>query len=233
MKGRFLKKILIVSFMKIIAFGDIHEKLANLDAISGEIEGADLLIITGDLTQFGGIKVAKPVIEKLRSINNNILIQAGNLDHPQVEDYLVDLGISFHGKGHTFDDIGIFGCGGGNPSPFNTPNEFTEDEIAGILQRGYENIKDCPIKIMVPHAPPFNTKVDIINSGAHVGSKAVRTFIEKYGPDLCLCGHIHEAAGEDEIGNTQIINGGPFFEGGFIVVDCGAEGLKAELKFLV
>jgi len=218
--------------MKIIAFGDIHERMTNVDLIGSEIENADLLIITGDLTQFGGLSVAGPVIEKLRSLKANTLMQAGNLDHPEVEVHLQALGISLHGKGHVAGPIGIFGCGGGNPSPFNTPNEFEEEEIAGFLIQGYEDVKDCPVKIMVPHAPPFNTKVDIVHSGLHVGSEAVRNFIEKYEPDLCLCGHIHEAAGEDRIGKTHIINGGPFFEGGFVVAHADSTGLKAELRFI-
>lgn len=218
--------------MKIVAFGDIHERIANIDLISREIEEADLLLITGDLTQFGGLVAAGPIIEKLRALNKNVLIQSGNLDHPEVERELERLGISTHGRGHIIGNIGIFGCGGGNPSPFNTPNEFEEEEIAGFLLQGHAEVKDCSIKIMVPHAPPFNTKVDIIHSGLHVGSEAVRNFIEKYEPDLCLCGHIHEATGEDHIGKTHIINAGPFFEGGFVSIEAGPTELKAELRFI-
>ncbi|MDH3976263.1 MAG: metallophosphoesterase [Deltaproteobacteria bacterium] len=218
--------------MKIIAFGDIHEKITNLDLLSHKISEADLLLITGDLTQFGGLKTAAPVIEKLRSLNPNTLMQAGNLDHPEVEGYLEALGISLHGRGHVLGEIGIFGCGGGNPSPFNTPNEFAEEEIAQILKSGFESVRDCPVKIMVPHAPPYDTKVDIVNNGLHVGSKAVRDFIEKYEPRLCLCGHIHEAAGEDYVGKTHIINAGPFFEGGFVVADYTSAKLTAGLRFV-
>lgn len=218
--------------MKIVAFGDIHEKLTNLNFISSETKEADLLLITGDLTQFGGLRAARPIIKELMSLDRKILMQAGNLDHPEVEDYLDDLGISLHGRGHIAGDLGIFGCGGGNPSPFNTPNEFSEKEIADILLRGYEQIKECPVKIMVPHAPPFDTGVDITHSGLHVGSRAVRDFMEQYEPDLCLCGHIHEAAGEDRIGKTHIINAGPFFEGGFIVAHYGPAGLNAELRYV-
>ena len=67
--------------------------------------------------------------------------------------------------------------------------------------------------VYVIHAPPFNTKLDIINSGIHVGSKAVREFIEKEQPYLALHGHIHESpqmSGSfiDKIGNTVCINVG-------------------------
>ena len=61
------------------------------------------------------------------------------------------------------------------------------------------------------HAPPFNTKLDIISSGIHVGSKAIRNFIEKEQPYLTLHGHIHESpkmSGSyvDNIGKTICIN---------------------------
>lgn len=65
----------------------------------------------------------------------------------------------------------------------------------------------------VIHAPPFNTKLDIITTGAHVGSKSIREFIEKEKPLLTLHGHIHESpkmsgSWKDKINNTICINVG-------------------------
>ena len=67
--------------------------------------------------------------------------------------------------------------------------------------------------IYVIHAPPFNTKLDIITTGTHAGSKAVRRFIEKEQPLLTLHGHIHESPSmsgswHDKIGKTICINVG-------------------------
>lgn len=67
--------------------------------------------------------------------------------------------------------------------------------------------------VYVVHAPPFNTKLDVITSGAHVGSKSVREFIEKEQPMLTLHGHIHESpkmsgSWKDKIGKTVCINAG-------------------------
>jgi len=67
--------------------------------------------------------------------------------------------------------------------------------------------------VYVMHAPPWNTKLDMLYDGRHVGSRAVRAFIEKREPYLTLHGHIHEApevSGSyiDKIGNTSCINPG-------------------------
>ncbi|MCP3682564.1 MAG: hypothetical protein GY861_07735 [bacterium] len=67
--------------------------------------------------------------------------------------------------------------------------------------------------IYVIHTPPFNTKLDIIHDGTHVGSKTVRKFIEEEQPPLTLHGHIHESIEMsgffcEKIGNTTIANPG-------------------------
>jgi len=64
----------------------------------------------------------------------------------------------------------------------------------------------------------------------HVGSEAVRSFIENVQPELCICGHIHESMAEDSIGKTRIINPGMLGEGGYVVIRFGQDSLSAELK---
>ncbi len=47
--------------------------------------------------------------------------------------------------------------------------------------------------IYVCHTPPFDTPLDGMPRGRHVGSKALRAFIEQHAPPLTLHGHIHES----------------------------------------
>lgn len=47
--------------------------------------------------------------------------------------------------------------------------------------------------ILVSHAPPFNTNLDLLPDGRHVGSEAVRRFITQRQPILSLHGHFHES----------------------------------------
>jgi len=48
-------------------------------------------------------------------------------------------------------------------------------------------------EIWVMHAPPYGTKLDMINQSQHVGSRAIREAIKKHQPLLTLHGHIHES----------------------------------------
>ena len=83
-------------------------------------------------------------------------------------------------------------------TPFSTPTEFSEEEIADYLRAGY-----------------------------HVGSHSARAFIETYQPDLCSSGHMHEAPGEDAIGRTLLLNPGMLAQGGYVTVTCTPETLTA------
>ena len=102
------------------------------------------------------------------------------------------------------------------------PNRFFDEEIRsieqenGTIQIDLDNLKKLnnpKNSVYIIHAPPFNTKLDIITTGTHVGSRSVRQFIEKEQPLLTLHGHIHESpkmSGSwiDKIGKTACINAG-------------------------
>ena len=88
------------------------------------------------------------------------------------------------------------------------------EEEKGTIESDLKEIRKLSnpnATIYVTHAPPFNTKLDIVASGIHVGSKAIRAFIEKEQPLITLHGHIHESpkmSGSyiDKIGKTACIN---------------------------
>jgi Icc-related predicted phosphoesterase len=203
--------------MRIIAFGDIHMNPGDVENIPG-IRSADFIIITGDITNFGSRKDAERVIQKLLTINSNILGVAGNLDQPDVARYLEEIGSSLHGKGRILNGLGIVGLGGSNFTPFKTPNEFSEQELANFLSKGISEVKNAKDHILVSHTPPFQTRTDKLLNGKHVGSTAVRTYIKQHQPLLCLTGHIHESRGKDYIGRTLVLSPGMIKDGGYIEV---------------
>ncbi|MBV8358924.1 MAG: metallophosphoesterase [Deltaproteobacteria bacterium] len=204
----------------------------NLGRMAEVLRDADLIIVSGDLTNFGGIDDARKVLADIRRACPHLLALPGNLDRREVTPFLETEGIALHGKGVVIDGIGIFGCGGSNITPFNTPTELTEDEIYETLRRGYTAVQERRPLLMVCHTPPYETSCDRIVGGKAVGSTSARRFIEEVKPDLCISGHIHESAATDMIGPTTIINAGPFKGGGYIVVYVDGSRLEAKLEFL-
>ena len=219
--------------MKIISFGDVHEDTNNLIKIKSELENADLIVISGDLTNYHGKVEAKKVLESIKRYNKRLLAQYGNLDQPEVNEYLTGEGINLHGNGYVFVDVGIFGCGGSSQTPFNTPSEITEMDIKKYLTDGYTKVKNAKWKIMVCHTPPKDTVIDVIRSGLHVGSSTVRDFIVQYKPDVCISGHIHESRSKDKIGDTVVLNAGMFRDGWYIEINIDKGSISAVLKSVV
>ena len=214
--------------LNMVVFGDIHSQITYIDNIK-ELPSADWVIITGDLTNRGGKKEAEEIINYIRYYNTHILAQIGNMDFLEINDYFENLGINLHGHGYRLEEeLAVFGVGGSTPTPFNTPTEYTEQEIDAFLYIAYEEIKNVSHKILVSHTPPFGTKVDIVGRGDHVGSKVIREFIEKEQPELCLTGHIHEARNIDKIGKTLILNPGTIAQG-YILVEWDGIALNATL----
>jgi hypothetical protein len=81
-----------------------------------------------------------------------------------------------------------------------TDRECNELEIAHAL----ENL-ELYKKFVVAHQPPLGTlDMDIV--GWHYGSKAVNDFIISEKPAIYFCGHVHEAFGVENIGETMVIN---------------------------
>jgi Icc-related predicted phosphoesterase len=110
---------------------------------------------------------------------------------------------NFHEKSIELDGNSIAGLGYSNITPFQTPGEYSEQEIEDRLAKF-----DSP-HVLICHCPPKNTKLDRAGPGQHYGSDAVRKFIEAKQPAYFFCGHIHEAAGASErLGRTLGFNVG-------------------------
>ena len=209
--------------MFILALSDIHGSYKKMLEIISSNSTADVIIIAGDLTTYGSAKEAEDAIKQLQSFNKPVFVVAGNMDPIELDDTFAQLGVSINGRGVVIDHVGFFGVSASPISPLSTPNEITEVEISHHADAGWKDVTSAKYRIFAPHAPPINTKLDMIHSGKHVGSTAVRAFIEQHQPDVTICGHIHEARGSDAIGKTQIINCGPVGKGYYGVIRIGKE----------
>lgn len=201
-----------------IVIGDIHGEMKNFPKIP-ELREADGIIVSGDLTNLGGAAAAKEVMDAIAKTGLPVFAQIGNMDKPEVDKWLSGMGRNLHCQVMELaPGIAIFGVGGSTPTPFATPSEFPEEMIAGWLESEWEKAKDFPHKILISHNPPKDTPCDDIGNGVHVGSAAVRKFIEEKQPDICVCGHIHEGRARLEMGKTIVLNPGTLADGGYVIL---------------
>ncbi|MBI2583739.1 MAG: metallophosphoesterase [Candidatus Aenigmarchaeota archaeon] len=97
---------------------------------------------------------------------------------------------------------------------FGEPSE--KDTIEHDM-KGLAKLSEPAKTVYMMHSPPFNTNLDMISSRAHVGSVAIRNFIEKNQPLITLHGHIHETvemSGDfvEKMGRTICASSGNFPE---------------------
>ncbi len=215
---------------KWIALGDIHQSLSFVSIIP-EIKEADGIIITGDITNHSPQGAVEKVWGAIHDQNPNILAQIGNMDRANVTDFLKYKKANLHLETRELaKGIKIMGVGYSIPTPFGTPSEVSEEQLGLWLEETYAKIGDYDQLILAVHDSPYNTKLDVISNGQHVGSRSVRNFIEKVQPDIVVSGHIHESSGEDIIGKSRIFNPGMASGGGYVLITLQDGKLEAALK---
>jgi Icc-related predicted phosphoesterase len=176
--------------MKIYATADLHGSQFRLNIVLKNIKkySPDLVIICGDITQFGPGDVAENFLNQIKV---ETLAVTGNIDSSDVAkaidksnatnielERIVKKGIPF---------IGISGINN---------EEFKFLEKKKILDKK---------SVLVTHIPPYGSK-DKVFLGMHGGSKELRKIVDKYNPRLVLCGHIHEDPGFMKLRVSNIIN---------------------------
>jgi Icc-related predicted phosphoesterase len=113
-----------------------------------------------------------------------------------------------------------------NPTPWHTPREAPEAELAEMIEEVAAGLPDPERAIYNFHAPPVDSTLDtcpmldastdppsqVVRGGQPVlygaGSTAVRDALERHQPLLGLHGHIHESQSAARIGRTLSINPG-------------------------
>jgi len=187
-------------------------------ALRIEDDKADAVILCGDITNFGSVNEARYLLSHITGLRIPIMFIPGNCDPRSLIGVNIEGARCIHGMSERFGEKIFFGVGGGLISPFKTPFELDEKEILNIFTFGFHASSDSSGIILVSHSPPHNTRVDKTFSGEHIGSIRIREFIEKNTPLLQLCGHVHEARGIDQIGETLIINTGSAKDGYYVSV---------------
>jgi Icc-related predicted phosphoesterase len=189
--------------LKLLIFSDIHNDWKALERLLAT--EADYYIAAGD--QVTWAKGMERCGEILRTRGDKVYVLPGNHESAeQVAGMCARHGLhDFHTHHFEVGKWHVAGLGYSSPTPFNTPGEYSEPQIAERLAR----FADLDPLILVCHAPPQGTELDQVRPGLNAGSYAVREFIEQCQPAWFFCGHIHEAEGREiRIGKTVARNVG-------------------------
>jgi Icc-related predicted phosphoesterase len=214
--------------MKLLCITDLHSQRAALERILEAENSVDIVLLGGDVTNFGTPAEAEDVVRRLQRTRADVLAVAGNCDSEAIDRRFVELGVSLFGRGVAREGVGFYGVSA-MPPWRGTMYELSEAEIAAALQAGRAQLKQPCLEVVLSHSPPRDTHLDRTAQGEHVGSSAVRQFIETAQPALVVCGHIHEARGIEQVGLTRVVNCGPGFRGRYAVIEAD-QSVQAELR---
>jgi len=186
-----------------LIFSDIHNDARALEKLM-EIE-ADAYFAAGDLVSWA--RGLDKMGEILKRRVGRIYVMPGNHEsESDIAAFCERHGfVNFHGATVEIGGVRFAGLGYSTVTPFNTPGEYSEDEIAARLDKFVE----FEPQVLICHSPPLGTALDRIREGLHAGSRAVREYIEEHQPAHFFCGHIHEAEGAViQMGETRAMNVG-------------------------
>ena len=191
-----------------LLLSDVH---GRYDLFSDMLD-ADFCLIAGDITNqgennWGEFYRSQRWMEALSQKYRHVIYIYGNHDlrltkhcynFPNVhciQDELLELeGIRFYGV---------------NMSPcYNRPKlalVWTNMTARLEVERAAYAMIPENVDVLLSHCPPWQC-LDRTRDGEHIGSDALREYIEQKAPRLVVCGHVHESSGAEQIGRTLVIN---------------------------
>lgn len=227
----FRRKLGILGFYDVLLSPDEYNVMKE-DKAAQEV--AFTAAARGRLTEW--VNLAE---ERLKDSPRKCYITGGNDDPWEVlsaleenaQDHVVPC------EGHTVrvdEDHTMVSLGYSNETPWKTPREITEDDLALKIEEALHGVEDFGKCIFNFHCPPKDSTLDtcpmldtttdpptiIMEAGNPVlfgaGSTSVRAAIHKYQPLLTLHGHIHESRGITRLGKSVCINPGSEYGEGIL-----------------
>ena len=167
--------------------------------------------------------------DRLAKSKTKLFIAAGNDDPLEIEETL-NKSTRFVNIGDKKVEVGeheIICCTYSGITPWKTPRECEEVELASRIQSLTSKVRNFENSIFLMHDPPIDTILDVCpklskdmtpsaTDEIHAGSKAVLDAITKCQPILSIHGHIHESKGVIEIGRTICVNPGSEYAQGIL-----------------
>ena len=191
--------------MKITCLSDTHNLHGNLT----QIPDSDVLVIAGDITEYGRIDEVDSFASHLRAFaQDHKIVIGGNHDHCLAIESLRKegerlLGIEAH---YLRDDVyeidGVKFYGSPWTPKFGTMsfNKARGDELRAC----WAAIPD-DTNVLITHGPPYGI-LDRATDGNHHGCEELRKRVDEIRPAAHIFGHIHEGYGEHEEHGTRFVN---------------------------
>jgi hypothetical protein len=204
--------------MRILAAADLHGNPRHLTTIQNALSEVpvDMVVLAGDILNY---RRRRSLLSRLDELSVPVLVVRGNSDPAYLERWAATSRNvrSLHLSPFSFGDVDLVGVSGTLPIPFHSRAGWHEARTLKTL---------APLlhtrAILVAHPPPRGC-CDRVLGRFHAGSRGLSRLIQETSPMVMICGHIHEAAGVDRMGDTLVVNCalGPRHHGAAIVLEDG------------
>jgi uncharacterized protein len=220
--------------VKIAAAGDVHADEArrrDLEAAFVEAaEGADLIVLAGDLTTHGRTPEAGILADCCRDLPVPVFAVLGNHDwhagcQDEIRAVLADAGVTVlerdsathEVRGTTLGIVGTKGFVGGFEPGSHLP-DFGEPALRALyaetsaeveaLDAGLRAVADCALRIVVLHYSPSIETIEGERPEiwSQLGTDRLAVPIAEHRPDLVVHGHAHAGRFEGSIDGVPVYN---------------------------
>jgi Icc-related predicted phosphoesterase len=199
--------------MRIAATADLHFTPQRYGALRDQLncvrDEADVLVVAGDLTNYGKPEEMEPLLNALVRLRAPVIVVLGNHDYEcdkqsDLMRMMTDAGIKvLDGSAYERDGVGfagtkgfVGGFGRGMLTAFGEP-EIKTFVRAGIdeavkLERAMSQLR-TPKRVVVLHYSPIAATVDGEAPEIYpfLGTSRLAEVIDRHGADLVLHGHAH------------------------------------------
>lgn len=220
--------------VRLLSISDIHGKVSSLSTIlecASASRRVDAITVSGDLSHYGDRKEVERILGLLEKVGVPVYYVLGNCDPREALGLMGVKAVQLEGRCERYLDLVFTGAGGSTTTPFGTTFERDEEELIDQIMKGMRVCNENVGRLMlIVHNPPFGGIVDRTSFGRHVGSKRLRELIMTLSPLVVQCGHIHEAAGVERVGQTLVFNPGPAMRGHYAYLEVGGDGVNITLE---
>jgi Icc-related predicted phosphoesterase len=202
--------------MRIAATADLHFSPTRANNLKEQLapvrDQADLLVVAGDLTNFGQPSEMEPLLNVLVRLRVPIVVVLGNHDyesnqHVELMKMMSEEGLKvLDGTGYERDGVGfagtkgfVGGFGRGALTAFGEPEikAFVHASIdeAMKLERAMAQLR-TPKRVVVLHYAPIATTVqgEAREIYPYLGTSRLAEVVDRHGADLIVHGHAHHGA---------------------------------------